>query len=163
MFSTSLDSSQTRSNPTEPASAEPASSRWKRGLGWGIGATVAMSVVMIVGMTTGIAPMPEPIPAAIVTSVLGSELAPPLLMGLAGGSHLGYGGLWGLVFAESVSDATIGKGLLLGVFLWLLMQVAVLPMIGWGLFGTAVTPAIAGATLVLHLIYGAVLGWGLAR
>lgn len=68
-----------------------------------------------------------------------------------------------MVFAQGVSDATIGNGLALGVFLWLLMQVAVLPLIGWGLFGTAVTPAIAGATLVLHLIYGGVLGWGLAR
>lgn len=28
-----------------------------------------------------------------------------------------------------------------------------------GLFGTAITPAIAVATLVLHLIYGATLGW----
>lgn len=122
-----------------------------------------MSIVMIVGMTTGVAPMPRPIPTAIVTSIFGSGLATPLLMGLAIGSHLGYGGVWGMVFAQGVSDATIGNGLALGVFLWLLMQVAVLPIIGWGLFGTAVTPAIAGATLVLHLIYGGVLGWGLAR
>lgn len=122
-----------------------------------------MSIVMIVGMTTGVAPMPRPIPTAITTSIFGSGLATPLLMGLSVGSHLGYGGVWGMVFAQGVSEATIGKGVVLGVGLWLLMQVAVLPMIGWGLFGTAVTPAIAGATLVLHLIYGATLGWGLAR
>jgi len=34
---------------------------------------------------------------------------------------------------------------------------------GWGVFGTAITPKIAVATLVLHLIYGATLGWGLRR
>lgn len=157
MPSSSPDSSQAHS-----VSPEPAVLRWQ-GFGWGVTATVAMSIVMIVGMVTGIAPMPEPIPTAIVTSILGSGLATPLLMGLSVGSHLGYGGLWGVVFAEVVSDATIGKGLALGVFLWLLMQVAVLPMIGWGLFGTAITLKIAGATLVLHLIYGATLGWGLAR
>lgn len=155
--------SQARSAPSDSTTAEAVSSPWRRGLGWGIGATVAMSILMIVGMATGIAPMPEPIPTAIVTSILGEGLATPLLMGLAIGSHLGYGGVWGVVFAEGISDATIGKGLALGVFLWLLMQVVVLPLIGWGFFGTAITPKIAGATLVLHLVYGAALGWGLAR
>jgi len=39
------------------------------------------------------------------------------------------------------------------------MQVVVLPFIGWGLFGAAITPKIAAATLLLHLIYGALVGW----
>lgn len=34
---------------------------------------------------------------------------------------------------------------------------------GWGLFGVAITPKVAIATLVLHLIYGAALEWGLGR
>ena len=38
-----------------------------------------------------------------------------------------------------------------------------LPALGWGLFGTAVTPRVAVATLALHLVYGAVLGWTLDR
>lgn len=57
-----------------------------------------------------------------------------------------------------VDRVTWKAGLALGVGLWLLMQVAVLPFVGWGLFGASVTPAIAGATLLLHLVYGGVLG-----
>lgn len=120
-----------------------------------------MSIPMAIGMGTGVAPMPEPIPAAIVTGLFGSGLAAPVLVVLAAGSHLGYGGVWGAVLGWGTSEVTIGTGLALGTGLWLLMQIAVLPLLGWGLFGTAITPAIAVATLVLHLIYGAVLGWGL--
>jgi hypothetical protein len=36
-------------------------------------------------------------------------------------------------------------------------------LLGWGLFGGAVTPRIALATLVLHLLHGTILGWGGAR
>jgi hypothetical protein len=36
-------------------------------------------------------------------------------------------------------------------------------MLGWGAFGTAETPAIAAGTLVLHLIYGVVVGWTIDR
>lgn len=43
------------------------------------------------------------------------------------------------------------------------MQIMFLPFLGWGLFGTAITPKIAVATLVLHLVYGGVLGWPLDR
>ena len=43
------------------------------------------------------------------------------------------------------------------------MGVVVLPLLGWGLFGTAITPRVAVATLLLHLVYGSVLGWSLDR
>ncbi|MFB6375954.1 MAG: hypothetical protein ABEN55_23195 [Bradymonadaceae bacterium] len=49
---------------------------------------------------------------------------------------------------------------------WLLMQVAVLPVIGWGVFGLKITgfpSKIAVGTLILHLIYGLVVGLGLAK
>jgi hypothetical protein len=51
----------------------------------------------------------------------------------------------------------------MGLFLWLIMELVVLPLLGWGVFGSAITSKIAVATLVLHLIYGGILGWGLMR
>ena len=129
------------------------------GFGWGVVATVGMSIPMIIGTASGVAPMPEPIPKAIVTSVLGKELSILLIILLAAGSHLAYGGIWAALLSQLTDRVTIWKGLGLGVFLWLLMQVVVLPLIGWGLFGAAITPKIAAATLVLHLIYGALVGW----
>lgn len=145
------------------ADTPTAGSRFARGLGWGVVATLAMSALMLVGVASGASPMPKPIPAAIVGKILGSETARPLLLATAVLAHLAYGGFWGGVLASVTRPVTVGKGIGLGVALWLLMQLVVLPFLGWGLFGAALTPTIAGATLVLHLVYGAVLGWGIDR
>jgi hypothetical protein len=133
------------------------------GFGWGVVATIAMSAVMILGTVTGAAPMPKPIPVAIVGKVLGAGTPKPLLMALGIASHLAYGGFWGAVLAAFTRPVTLWKGIALGIFLWLLMQVAVLPFLGWGAFGAAITPIIAVATLVLHLVYGATFGWLMDR
>ncbi len=138
-------------------------SRVWRGFGWGVAATIAMSIPMAVGMATGVAPMPEPIPKALVTLIFGGGLPASLLMGLSAGSHLGYGGVFGALLARLFPEAGLREGLGMGALLWLVMQVVILPLLGWGFFGASITPKIAVATLVLHLIYGATLGWGLAR
>lgn len=145
------------------STSEVSSARLWRGFGWGVAATVAMSVPMMIGMTSGVAPMPEPIPKALVTLVVGTALPAPLLMAVSAGSHLAYGGAFGALLARLYPSAGMWAGLGMGLFLWFVMQVAVLPLLGWGLFGTGITPKIAVATLVLHLIYGATLGWGLGR
>lgn len=137
------------------------------GFGWGMAATLAMSVIMIIGYTTSIAPMPKPIPGAVVgkvvKGVIGAEAPQTEIMALAIVSHFAYGGLWGAVLAGLTRRATIWKGLGLGAILWLLMQIVVLPFLGWGFFGLAITPRIAVATLILHLVYGSTLGWLLDR
>jgi hypothetical protein len=137
--------------------------RFRKGFGWGVVATIAMSVVMIAGVLTGLSPMPKPIPVAIVGKILGGGLPQPALMALGAAAHLLYGGTFGGVLAIVTYPTTVGKGLLLGVILWLLMQVFWLPFLGWGMFGVAMTPMIAGATLVLHVIYGATMGWLIDR
>jgi len=132
------------------------------GFGHGALATLAMSAVMIVGTVTGLSPMPAPIPEAIVGMVL--DGAPtPVLVAAAVVAHLGYGGTFGALLARFAPPVTPAKGLALGVALWAVMGVVVLPLLGWGLFGTAITPRVAVATLLLHLVYGGVLGWSLDR
>lgn len=137
--------------------------RFWTGFGWGVVATVAMSVLMILGMLSGRAPMPAPIPAAIVGQLTGGGLPQPAQMGIAAVLHLGYGGFWGGLLAVFSQRVTILQGVGLGIFLWLIMQVVVLPFLGWGAFGVSETPMIAVATLVLHLVYGATLGWLIDR
>lgn len=134
-----------------------------RGLRWGIVATIVMSIPMVAATLTGLAPMPRPIPVAIIGKLLDGGLSTSALAILATASHLAYGGVWGAILAAATPPVTIGKGLGLGVFLWLLMNVAVLPWLGWGLFGRAVTLRIAVVTLILHLIYGAAYGWLMDR
>lgn len=132
--------------------------RFWSGAMWGAVAAVAMSVLMILGMVTGVAPMPKPIPAALVGKLTGGALPQPALMAAAVVLHLAYGAFWGGVLSALTDRITIWRGLALGVGLWLVMQLAVLPFLGWGLFGVARTPKIALATLVLHLVYGGTLG-----
>jgi hypothetical protein len=131
------------------------------GFGWGLVATLAMSAVMITGYATGLAPMPNPIPEAVVSRILeivGVGAPRPAVMVLAIVSHFAYGGVAGAVLAALTRPVTVWKGLGWGVLLWLVMDLVVLPLLGWGFFGVAITPRIAVATLVLHLVYGLTLG-----
>lgn len=137
--------------------------RFRSGFGWGVVATAVMSAVMLIGLVTGASPMPKPVPAAILGRLGAGGLPMPAMMALAAGAHLAYGGVWGGLLALRVRPVTIRAGLMLGIGLWGLMQLVVLPLLGWGAFGVEVTPAIAAATLVLHLIYGVVLGGLLDR
>lgn len=127
------------------------------GFAWGVFATIAMSILMIIGKASGIAPMPAPIPIAIIKHLIGKvpKLAIILLAIIA---HLGYGGMFGAIFAVLTKRITILKGIGFSILLWLLMQLLVLPYLGWGVFGMSITPKIAVATLVLHLVYGITFG-----
>lgn len=149
-----------QTNPTTGVTPPTVSSsqRFKHGFLLGVAATIAMSAVMLVGMATGLAPMPQPIPLAIAEGVLGTAVPQLVLMIVGVTSHLVYGGFWAGLLATGTQKITLVRGLLLGIGLWLLMQVLVLPLLGWGFFGAAVTPKIAVGTLVLHLIYGLALG-----
>ncbi|QIO24376.1 hypothetical protein G9465_12005 [Haloarcula sp. JP-L23] len=122
-----------------------------------------MSILMLLALVSEVSPVPQPIPKAVVTQFFGSGIPKPLLMALAVGLHLGYGGLFGAVLARVARPVTIQQGLALSIGLWAVMQVTFLPFLGWGVFGTAITPKIAGATLVLHLVYGGVLGCAMDR
>lgn len=128
---------------------------------YGLFATLLMTLVMAVGMGTGIAPMPEPIPLAIARLLLDSSSL-PLLIAVGMGAHFLYGGVCAVIYGGLFEEyRNVVTGLIWGVVLWLIMHVLVLPVLGWGLFATAVNPAIAVATLVLHLIYGGFLGFAL--
>ncbi len=135
------------------------SKRLALAFGWGVVATIVMSIIMILGRVMGMAPMPKPIPMAIVSNIFGEGIPRPLLMFLAVASHLGYGGFWSAVLAASTRPVTVWKGIALGIALWFIMQLVVLPLLGWGFFGMDITPRIAIATLILHLVYGVTLGW----
>lgn len=135
----------------------------KQGLLYGLLGTLVMSLIMLIGMGAGISPIPEPIPAAIAEGILG-DAGRPVIMGFAIITHFGYGAFWGMVlFSWLQTKGNMWHGLGWGGMLWLIMQVTVLPALGWGMFGVAVTPKIAVATLALHLAYGGILGWGLNR
>lgn len=53
----------------------------------------------------------------------------------------------------------VGRGIMLGVIGWPIMMVVLMPRVGAGMFGMNMGVMAPLITLVLHLIFGAVLGW----
>lgn len=137
--------------------------RKKSGFLFGLIATFCMTLVMLTGMLSGLSPIPEPIPAAIMKWLFG-PLPQPALMISGMIAHFLYGGIAGLLlFVIAKEQKPILQGLAWGILLWLIMHLVVLPLIGWGFFGGAMNPKIVPATLILHLIYGGVIGYGLMK
>jgi hypothetical protein len=70
--------------------------------------------------------------------------------------------VWGLLFsgfdALWESRAYWLKGIIFGVFAWLMMMVLFMPLAKAGWFGVRIGPIAALVTLGYHLIYGLVLG-----
>lgn len=133
---------------------------WAPGFGLGVLATLGMTILMLLGVATKVSPMPHPIPVAIMAKFLGPAAPMPLLLVLGLTAHFLYGGVWGAVLWTAVPPLTVPKGVGLALLLWVVMLLAWLPFLGWGVFGSAITVKIAVATLVLHLVYGGVLGLG---
>lgn len=85
----------------------------------------------------------------------------PLIMGWVG--HFVIGSiLWGVLFALLYRHLPGGRGpvrgMVFGLFAWLAMMLLFLPVAGYGFFGVAIGWSVIGFTLLMHLIYGAVLG-----
>ena len=143
--------------------------KWIKAATVGALGSLVMFLLMMVGIHgTGIAPFNLP-PSAAFLEVLGLNVGPlPLL------THFGYGATGSIVLiALYQKETSLRAGLTLAGALWLIMMVVYSPLIGWGFFGFG-GPAHAldpeaplhlgspikyiTATLLLHLIYGAILG-----
>jgi hypothetical protein len=70
--------------------------------------------------------------------------------------------VWGLLFAvyDGGADRPAHwlKGIIFGVFAWLVMMVAFMPLAGAGFFGAKIGVTAPVGLLIVHLIYGLVLG-----
>jgi hypothetical protein len=97
------------------------------------------------------------------TRMVNDQLALALLL------HFGVGIMLGLVYAAFVEPRLEGpgwrRGVLFSLVPWVLSLVLFLPLVGGGLFGLALGagPLPIIGNLILHLTYGAVLGWVYAR
>ena len=70
--------------------------------------------------------------------------------------------IWGLLFAAFDTVYEKGaywlKGLMFGVFAWVLMMVLFMPLAKAGFFGSKIGIEAPAVTLLYHLLYGLVLG-----
>ncbi len=69
-----------------------------------------------------------------------------------------WGGLFALLAEAMPGHAYWIRGIVFGIGAWLLMMILVMPIAGAGLFGLSLGIMAPVMTLVLHVIYGAVLG-----
>jgi hypothetical protein len=126
-----------------------------RGLVAGLAATVTVSLVILLKQALGILPQLSTI--KVLAQMLGYH---SLAIGWLAHFIVGVI-LWGPLYAWIDPKSTYPHwfiGMMFATCVWLGVMLIVMPAVGAGLFGLdlgIVTPA---ATLVLHWIYGAVLG-----
>lgn len=133
-----------------------------KGLLAGIAATLVLSLLMLMKTAMGLMPQLDLI--GMISRMMGAAGTP--VVGWA--VHfaigvLGYGILLALLDPRLPGSTHTVRGIVLGVVGWLLMMVMLMPMAGAGLFGLSLDIMAPVMTLVLHIIFGAVLGWTYGR
>ena len=129
-------------------------------------ATVVLSALMIAKMLMGL--MPELNAIRMLTVMAHGMLGTPATPAVGWALHffIGtvlWGGLFALIGNRLPGSGPLSRGLSFGVLAWVLMMVMVMPLAGAGLFGLKLGLMAPVMTLMLHLVYGAVLGLGQAR
>jgi uncharacterized membrane protein YagU involved in acid resistance len=126
-----------------------------RGIAAGFVATFVLSVMMLMKRSMGL--MPELDPIAMITAMAGASS-----QAVGWIAHFIIGSLfWGVGFAV-VSPYLPGpfrlRGTIFAVGAWLMMMIVVMPMAGAGTFGLGLGIMTPVVTLVLHVVFGLVLG-----
>ena len=126
----------------------------------GFAGTVALSVLMIMKSAMGVMPNLD------IIKMLAGMVGAPIAVGWLAHFTIGtiaWGGAFAVLNDHVPGDNEITKGLVFGVAAWLAMMLAVMPMAGAGFFGLNFGIMAPAMTLVLHLVFGAVMGWTYAR
>lgn len=126
----------------------------KAGLISGFIATVVLSLIMIVKAKMGVMPDLNAI------KMLAGMMNAPLIMGWVAHFFIGTV-VWGLLFAifvDKLPVSTLASAIIFSIAAWLMMMIGPMPMAGAGLFGLKLGMMAPVATLILHLIWGVVLG-----
>lgn len=126
-----------------------------KGVVAGLIATVVLSVLMIVKAFS------HWLSAFNAIEAIHRLTGGPLVMGWLG--HFVIGAIvWGVLFAVLYRRLPGGRGamrgIVFGLFAWLAMMLLFLPVAGYGFFGVAIGWPLIAFTLVMHIIYGSVLG-----
>lgn len=125
-----------------------------RGILAGLVATAVLSAIMIMKQAMGL--MPQLSPIAMISGMLHAPVAVGWVMHLMIGIIL-----WGVLYAI-LSPLLPGRpwqrGAEFATGAWLVMMIMLMPMAGAGAFGLKIGMMAPIATLMLHWIYGAVLG-----
>lgn len=127
-----------------------------KGVVAGLLATVVLSALMVMKTMMGVMPQLDLI--AMMSKMMGQPGTPMLGWAAHFMIGVGYGVVFALIGRSLPGSSQVVKGAVLGAIGWLAMMVMIMPMAGAGMFGMAMGVMAPMMTLVLHLIFGAVLG-----
>lgn len=124
---------------------------WLRGISAGLLTGILAAVVMIVLKKNGFSPLPMPLGLAFADTLLHTHL--PLPVGLV--FHLAYVTFWGTVFVLFAHPRlTLVRVAGLSAALYLFALAVFVPTVGWGFFGAAIGPRVAGGLAITHVLFG---------
>jgi len=137
-----------------------------KGMVAGFVATIVLSLLMIAKSIMGF--MPDLNVITMLSSMAHAYMGVPQIMLIGWMLHFAIGTVvWGILFVlltpHLPGTNTVVKGLIFGTIAWLAMMIVVMPMVGAGLFGWEFGMMAPVATWMLHLSYGAVLGYVYGR
>ena len=132
-----------------------------KGILAGFVATIALSALMII--KTAMSMMPHLNAIKMLSTMAHGFIGTPAVPLVGWVLHFMIGSLaWGILFALLYDHiplrSSTGKGLAFATAAWLLMMVMVMPMAGAGIFGLHLGVGAPVATLILHWVFGAVMG-----
>jgi uncharacterized membrane protein YagU involved in acid resistance len=131
-----------------------------KGMVAGLAATVVLSMIMLMKGMMGL--MPELNVIGMLAGMMKSSAT------MAWVAHFMIGAIvWGVLFAvlheKLPGNSSLIKGIVFGIGAWVLMMIAVMPMAGAGMFGMKLGMMAPIMTLMLHAVFGAVLGGVFAK
>jgi hypothetical protein len=135
-------------------------SRAKRAALFGLMGTSIMTLLMTASLLPGAPGAMRPFPVEVAHHLF-PRLGPLALTVVTVLLHFGYGAGAGAVFAFVARPMSVWRGLAFGLVLWVVMQAAFVPLTyGWIEFGLGRgSPGTSMFALLLHLAYGATLGF----
>jgi hypothetical protein len=119
-----------------------------------------IGTVVMAGMMYGVAPMMglRMDIAAMLGNMLGGSWTAGLMMHFVNGSVI-FPAMYTYVLYAQLPGSPAIRGTIWGVVLWLIAQTVVMPMMGAGLFSSAMGGAMAAmGSLIGHVLYGSLLG-----
>ena len=133
----------------------------KKGFISGFIATLVLTMMMIIKGKMGIMPALDPV--GMMTNTVHAKLGLPQLPVIGWLMHFGIGTIaWGGAFSIFnkwiPTQKQLTKGIIFGVVAWFIMMLIPMPMMGAGLFALNIGIQATVMTLVLHLVFGVVLG-----
>lgn len=139
---------------------------YRAGVTAGLIATSVLSLIMALKAVLGV--MPQVNAIAMLTAMSHARLGLPASPAVGWIEHFVIGTvIWGMAFAWFVSRSgslnRVVAGIAFSIAAWLAMMLILMPLAGAGVFGLQRGIAPLVVTLVLHVVYGTVLGWCFGR